>query len=153
MLVLAGKIVIHAVDEDGTPLKDQIYITTISQIEIESSWREFTDTATITLPRLIDPDIKGLENKSDFRKQLLLWAKYHPQIEIWLGYGSPTHLAFKGIIREVNGRVPVVLKCEDDMYFFKQRAVSFASDNATLKDITSTFSKLNLGTIVPINPN
>lgn len=120
MVRLACKILIYE-QEGKTPLE----IEFVNDIQIESSWREFTDKATIVLPRFIDVET-GINSDKDFRTRLLDWSKSHPVIEIFLGYENPTHLAFKGIIRDVKGRVPVELVCEDHMYFLKSGLINTA---------------------------
>ncbi|MCK8520232.1 hypothetical protein M0D21_01565 [Aquimarina sp. D1M17] len=108
-------------DGDADPLQ----ITFVNTIKIESSWREFTDKATVILPRFIDIET-GINSDKEFRNRMLEWSKNHPVIEIFLGYETPSHLAFKGIIRDVKGRVPVELVCEDHMYFLKSGLISVA---------------------------
>ncbi|MEM6830768.1 MAG: hypothetical protein AAF551_09655, partial [Bacteroidota bacterium] len=155
MLILACQITIYEVDKKGNLTGEVFLIDTVNELEIESTWREFTDTATITLPRFIDTEIGGVKNRrTDFRQQLLRWAAHHPPIEIRLGYGKATHLAFNGVIRDVKGRVPVTLVCEDAMYHFKTGPVTFSSENATLKDITNTWSSVKdaHGSTIPVVP-
>ncbi|CAM1365900.1 hypothetical protein [Tenacibaculum xiamenense] len=143
MLNLNCEIIIYEVTKKGKRTQNQISIDFVNSLEIESSWREFTDTASITLPRLIDPDIKDWESQDkSFRQHLNLWAKYHPHIEIYLGYQGRRNLAFKGIIRDVKGGVPVTLICEDDMYHFKTKMISYSNKNASLKSIVESFGSI-----------
>ncbi|WP_075341772.1 hypothetical protein [Tenacibaculum agarivorans] len=148
MLTLNCKIIIHEVNEKGLLTNNEISIDFVNQVEIESSWKEFTDIATITLPRNIVPAIKeGVNSKTEvsnvskktFRQHLQLWAKYHPHIEIYLGYNGRENLAFKGIVRDVKGGVPVTLTCEDDMYHFKTKMITYSSKEASLKSIVDSF--------------
>lgn len=114
--------IIKIYEQEG---KEPLVIDFVHDIKIESSWREFTDTATIILPRIIDPEI-NINSDKDFRARMLQWSKDHPVIEVFLGYEEPNHLAFKGIIRDVKGRVPVELVCEDHMYFLKSGLINTA---------------------------
>jgi len=139
MLSLNCKIVIYEINENDA--EKAIEINFVNQIDIESTWREFTDTATITLPRFIDPEITGLEKKDkNFWEHLQLWARHHPHIEIFLGYNGREHLAFKGIIRDVKASVPVTLVCEDDMYHLKTKMITYSAKEATLKSIVQSFT-------------
>lgn len=140
MLNLNCKIIVYEVTERGKHTENEIVIDFVNQIEIESTWKEFTDTATITLPRFIESEVKGVENPDkNFWKHLQLWAKYHPHIEIYLGYHGRENLAFKGSIRDVQPGIPVTLICEDDMFHFKTKMITYSSKEADLKSIVESF--------------
>lgn len=120
MLRLACKIVVHEVDK-----QKPLIINFVNEIKIEESWRSFTDTATVRLPRFIQGELEEFDVlDKKFRSRMLRWLQTHPDIEIYLGYETPRDLAFKGVIREIQGRVPVVLVCEDHMFFLKSKLLS-----------------------------
>lgn len=96
----------------------------LSSVEIETSWKLLTDTATITLPRKM----------KDFDRQKLrdVFRRGAP-VEIWLGYNNENYVEFKGYVTQVSADVPIEIKCEDEMWKVKQLPVNYSSKNVTLK--------------------
>ncbi|MFR7965250.1 MAG: hypothetical protein ACLU5I_06455 [Alistipes finegoldii] len=103
-----------------------------SEIHTEKSWKEFTGTAELILPR----------NVKDFPKleQLKLFEVGDP-IVIKFGYGAgelPTE--FIGYISGVEDGVPYRLKCEDEMYKLKRGQVTVSRSGITLKQLLTTIA-------------
>jgi len=141
MLRLACKILIHErrttiLKPEDNPFRELsrrreevLEINFVHNITIEQSWRDFTDIATVVLPRFIDTEKDGESKRFDvidenFRARMLGWLQTKPDIEIYLGYETPKDLAFKGVITDIKGRVPVELVCEDHMHFLKSKLVN-----------------------------
>lgn len=107
--------------------RKQIDIMRVSAVHIESSWKEFTDRCEITLPR----NIRVLNNI----KYSEIFKKEDPVI-VKLGYGTgDIPVEFTGYIKEVSEGIPVVLKCEDEMYKLKKGNVSVVSKSISLNEL------------------
>jgi len=147
MKILHSKIDIYENGADEEPFT----LNFVHEIQIESSWRNFTDTAIISLPRFMQKDL----GETKLRDKLKKWSKDRPEIEVYLGYDldkedTPVNLAFKGIIRDVKGRTPIELICEDHMYKLKTGLINNIYDGKTVQDLLAdkVFSaKIKEGTI------
>lgn len=91
----------------------------VHSIEIESSYKEFTDTCKIVLPRKITFDKKEL-----FVGENAIF-KRGDKIQVKIGYKPNLELVFDGYIRNVGANVPVMLECEDSMYLLKQYKITY----------------------------
>ncbi|MDR0872984.1 MAG: hypothetical protein LBN27_05890 [Prevotellaceae bacterium] len=108
--------------------RDEINLHRATAVQIESSWKEFTDRAEITMPR----NIRSL--KGEFKYADIF--KAGDPVIIRLGYGAgelPTE--FTGYIADVSEGIPVVLRCEDEMYQLKRGSVSVVSKGISLKNL------------------
>lgn len=99
----------------------------VSEIRTEKSWKEFTGTAEVVLPRNVRDFERVGANK--------LFELGDP-ISIRFGYGSgeiPTE--FVGYISDVSDGVPYRIKCQDEMFMLKRGSVSISKKGVTLKDL------------------
>ncbi len=91
----------------------------VTRVEVESSWDNLTDTASITVPRKltwrgrelatgVDPLIKRLD-----------------PVDIALGYNGQLVPTFKGFVRVATGDTPAEIRCEDAMLSLKGNAQTF----------------------------
>lgn len=107
--------------------RGEISLYRASSVSIESSWKEFTDRAEITLPRNVR--FIGAAKYGD------LFRTGDPVV-IRLGYGTGgLPVEFAGYISDVSEGVPVVLRCEDEMWKLKRGSVSVVSGSITLKEL------------------
>ena len=105
----------------------EINLYRVSSVRIESSWKEFTDKAEITLPRRV--------RNFDKFKYTDLFQNGDPVIAR-MGYGEGTlPVEFEGYLSDVSEGVPVTLRCEDEMYKLKRGNVSISSPSITLKEL------------------
>lgn len=90
----------------------------------ESSWADLTATATIELPRY---------------SQLLSDARYKikvgDEVKIELGYDGNYQKEFEGYVSEISPRSVIEIKCEDEMWKFKQSTISKSWKSITLKKL------------------
>jgi SepF-like predicted cell division protein (DUF552 family) len=102
-----------------------------NEVEIESSWVNLTDTATITLPKNITVDKKPIieGNNSIF--------KIGDKVKIELGYNYEYDTVFEGYLSDVKVKVPLELKCEDAMWLFKQVSFKKTFKQVTVKELVS----------------
>ncbi len=104
--------------------------------EIESSYEDLTSTSSIQMPRKIyfkKNDGGGLNViDSDLTKVI---KRFDP-VSINFENGKENELIFSGVVTKISTDFPVIISCEDDMFFLKQTKV---------KD--KSFSKVSLKTL------
>ncbi len=119
----------------------------VSAIHTEKSWKEFTGTAEITLPR----NVRDFQN-IDAEK---LFALGDP-VTVKFGYGiGDLPIEFVGYISDVADGVPYKLKLEDEMYNLKRGSVRISAKNMSLKKLLTAIAPgytiscpdINLGTV------
>jgi len=107
--------------------RQTIELRRVSELKIESSWKEFTDRAEIRLPRNIRI-FNGMVYSDIFQNG--------DPVEIRLGYGTgELPIEFIGYISDVSEGVPVVIRCEDEMFKLKRGNVSIVSGAITLRNL------------------
>jgi len=102
----------------------------ITEIEINSSWAEFTETAKLTFPNKIQYKNKPIVNgdESIFKRG--------DNIEIFLGYDDTIISEFSGYITKIIPGVPIVLECENEAFLLKQKTIKKLSfKSVTLKEL------------------
>jgi len=92
----------------------RVHLHQLHEVNIESSWQEFTDTAVVQLPYMTY--LSGTSIKNAF--------KTGDAISIKLGYDEDLQEVFKGYIARVEAGVPIKLHLEDEAYLLKKRAVA-----------------------------
>ncbi|PTT76871.1 hypothetical protein DD829_04300 [Chryseobacterium sp. HMWF035] len=108
--------------------------TAATEITIKKSWRTFTDTATIRLPKAIyyydgNGILKPVEHLGNF-------IKVGDKVEIRLGYNRQLFTEFKGYVaRSPRINIPYELICEDEMWQLKRKETSVSIENATVQQI------------------
>lgn len=81
----------------------------VSDVVVNTSIRQQTDTATVTVPR-------KLAHKG---KDITQYVTAGDEITIELGYDDRLKTVFKGFLKRVKTGVPVVLECENEAYALK----------------------------------
>ena len=74
------------------------------EIEVESAWAKFTDTATITLPRKVK--VVGAGQLPDL-------IAVGDAVTIRYGYDGTLRTEFTGFVSELKPGTPFQIKCED----------------------------------------
>ena len=113
--------------------------TKITACEIVRDMDALTSTCTLTLPR-----------KTQWQGETSNPLRRGDKVSVWLGYDDDLQLAFKGYILQKGFKVPLVIKCEDEMYSLKQapatkKAYSSVSLETLLKDQNLPFKIKVLG--------
>jgi hypothetical protein len=104
-----------------------IELRRVSEVTVERSWKEFTGRAEIRMPRNVRM-LNDLTYSDIFKPGDL--------VEIRLGYGiGKPPVEFIGYISDVSEGVPVVIRCEDEMYRLKRGNVSIVSGAITLREL------------------
>lgn len=120
-LAMTAEIIFHA-----TALRGEFVVHQVTEITTESSWKELTDRATITLPRKVrsfeKTKVRELFGRGD-------------AVTIYFGYNGNNVKEFTGYITEVSADIPIKIKLEDEMWKLKQVAVNFSSPEISLKEL------------------
>ncbi|WP_046245006.1 hypothetical protein [Hymenobacter terrenus] len=101
--------------------------TYVTQVETEESWKDLTSTATITLPKKLSIGGKPAVNGSQ------AVFRVGDQVTIELGYDFNYDTVFQGYVSNVKTTIPLVIKCEDPMWLFKQFSVKKTYEQVTVK--------------------
>lgn len=99
----------------------------VAEVHTEKSWKDFTGTATIVLPRRVK-DFSRIERDGLF--------EVGDPVVIKFGYGAgelPTE--FVGYLSAVEDGIPYVLRCEDEMYRLKRGSATVSKGSITLKEL------------------
>lgn len=96
--------------------------TFVNDLEVTSSWKELTDTAKIILPANIKLDHNKLSDQ----------IKVGDKVKIELGYDDNYDLIFKGYVTSLMPKIPVEIKCEDEMWKLKQGTIKDSGRNYTI---------------------
>ena len=97
----------------------------ITSCEIVRDMEALTNTCTITLPR-----------KTKWQGETSIPIKRGDEVTVWLGYDGDLQLAFKGYVVSKGFKAPIVIKCEDEMFKYKQtEAVKKSYKSVSLKTL------------------
>lgn len=116
----------------------KVLLRGVQSIEVKSSWKELTDTATITIPR----NIRNEDNSTDVERLDKLVKRLDP-VTIKVAYTSKGITTwtteFEGYVREIEADAPIKIHCEDEMLKLKQsQSFNKLWKNAKLSDIINT---------------
>lgn len=124
VLAMVSKITFPA-----TEYREELILKKINAVRIESGWKMLTDTATITFARNV-PYFNRHKVKETFRKG--------DPVKIELGYNGNYVTEFEGYISHVSADIPIVIKCEDEMYQLKKLPVNISLPATSLKKLLQT---------------
>jgi len=120
----------------ATERRQQVELRQVSEVTVERSWKEFTGKAEIVMPR----NIRILNNLTNVNYSDIF--KNGDPVEIRLGYGDgEPPVEFTGYVSDVSEGVPVVIRCEDEMYQLKRGNVSIVSGAITLRNLLTQAAK------------
>ncbi|MBE8725814.1 hypothetical protein [Flavobacterium hungaricum] len=131
--------------------------TYVKNVEINSSYKTLTDTATIVMPKKVYTDTKGFDqslfaNASGTEKTIHDFFKVENFIEIYLGYDDDYKPAFVGYITGVQSDVNATITCQDAMYAFKKVKAVKDDDVQDKNDTLNTVSENPSINIENFNP-
>ncbi|WP_348814063.1 hypothetical protein [Flavobacterium maritimum] len=110
----------------------KMFFEAASSIEIEKTWRKFTDTAILELPKGVYYQVGNTMFPMESIKELF---KTGDLIKIELGYNRELKTEFEGYIARIQPTIPVAFHCEDEMYTMKRNNISVHIEDATVKQI------------------
>lgn len=126
-MVFCCKITIESA-ADGT----KMFFEAAAEIEINKSWRRYTDTAVVKLPKGMYYQIGRLLFPMENIKNLF---KTGDKITIENGYNRDYNTDFEGYIARIQPTIPVEFHCEDEMYILKRKEVTVSIQKATVRQI------------------
>ncbi len=108
----------------------------IGSVEVNSSVDSLSDTATITLPFMIQNVPFDLEQK----------FKRGQKVKIELGYNDEYQTEFEGFVRILSMNNPCIIECEDSMYLLRKEITSKLFTNASINVIIQyVLGEINTG--------
>lgn len=108
--------------------------TSVTSILIESTWKKFTDTAHVQIPKSIY--YKDESGNLQAVKHLGDYIKVGDKVEIKMGYNRQLFTEFKGYVaRSPRVDIPYEIICEDEMWQLKRKEVSVSIRNASVRQI------------------
>lgn len=107
-----------------------ISIQHINRIHISESIKKQEDTATIVLPREYTLAERNSSRVSFSGKNIREFIKVGDPVKIDLGYDGKNEKEFSGYVTSISADIPLILKCEDEMY--KLRRTNFLKAFSTL---------------------
>lgn len=107
----------------------------VSDVNISSSWRDFTDRASIRIPNRFLKNGETIVGGSDnvFKRG----DKVKIELAYFDGKSPETSLneCFTGYISKIKAGSPFEIQCEDEMFLLKQKTVSRSWRSVTLKEL------------------
>jgi len=104
----------------------------VNFIDVESSYELLTDVARIILPSNITVKNEKIDNN-----QLSKHINNGDPVELQFGYDNDIKTVFKGYIKDIIPKVPIVIICEDEMYQLKKNTISDSIRSSDLKTLIS----------------
>lgn len=106
----------------------QYVFNNVSGVQIESSYENFTDVATITVARKLRFEGKTLSGDSGIFKR-------GDAVTISLGYNFSNQELFTGYLTDIKPGSPLEFRCEDEMFQLKKNPVSKSYRKTDLKTL------------------
>lgn len=100
----------------------------VTDVQIQSTWKELTDTCTITFPRNIRLKAARIEDL----------IKVGDAVQVELGYNGELRTEFQGYVRRILPQVPIQIECEDAMWLLKEGSVSVSERSIKLDELVRT---------------
>lgn len=108
---------------------DNLTFRGVTNAEVDSSWDNLTDKATLVFPRKVS--WKGRELATGTNPIL----KRRQPVIVRLGYDDNNNEVFHGFVRDVSGEIPVRLECEDAIYLLKSGEVTRSYRSVSLNTL------------------
>lgn len=108
---------------------------TVTQVDVNTSWKTLTDTAVITVARRFQRDGEvittgdGIFSRGD---KVVIKFGYFPQ-DFTADPYSLLPTIFTGYVSSIENEYPVKIYCQDESYILKQGGVQIAQENTTVK--------------------
>lgn len=133
-MLLVSKITITQMPSGTYPNRlGNFTIDFLNEVEIESSWKNLTDTAKIIMPKNVyvktDTGNKAWTDTNVYAGSSAPLFLRGDKITIDLGYTyvnqkgalvTETNREFTGFITKINPKIPIEIDCEDNMWLLKQ---------------------------------
>jgi hypothetical protein len=124
MKVMVAKVAFPAVAH-----RDEVVLHKISAVRITSTFQEFTSRAEIELPRKV--------KYFDRHKVGDVFRTGDPVV-ISLGYDGILQEEYRGYVTSASADIPIVIRCQDEMWKVKRLPVNFSAASTTLEKLLKT---------------
>lgn len=104
----------------------------VHEASTNESWENLTDYFKLVFPRNLNKDGRNI-----FTGESALFKK-GDEVTVKHGYYPNLNLIFKGYISDIGAKIPLEIKCEDEMYLLKNTNIIFPTQRTV---ITSSVSK------------
>jgi hypothetical protein len=116
----------------------------VHEVKIESTWKKFTDTCTITLPRKIRVLQAGAI------KELPDLISVGDAVQVDYGYDGELRREFIGYVSAIKPGTPFQIECEDAMWLLKRKQLSKAWRSVSLLELLKYVLQENGLSDVPV---
>lgn len=127
LFVLVAHILFPEAARPAGPARPAFEVRRVVSVEVESSWRNLTGTATVQVP--------GRWLFREKRLAIKEWLRRGDRIEISLGYNRQLVREFTGYVTDVKPGIPVTISCEDEMYRLKRYPVKCSYGGVRLRQL------------------
>lgn len=107
----------------------EVVLYKVSGVHLSSTFKELTSRAEITLPRKV-----GYFDRFNIKE---VFRSGDPVI-ISLGYDGQLQQEFEGYVSSVSADIPIVIKCEDEMWKVKRLPVNYSASSTSLEKLLKT---------------
>ena len=120
----------------------KLVFESVISIETRKSFRTFTDTAIVKLPKKLSFRSNGkVDTAYEPQKTIRDYIKTGDVVTIYLGYDGKLVKTFEGYVaRGLEPSVPIVIDIEDEMWKLKRKRVSISFKKASLKNIITAIA-------------
>lgn len=120
----------------------KIVFESVHSIEIKKSFKTFTDTAEVQIPKNLCFRSNGaIDTAYEPYKTIRDYIKAGDAVTIWLGYDDKLLKTFEGYVaRDLEPSVPIKIFIEDEMWQLKRKEVSVSLKDASLEQIVKTIA-------------
>lgn len=121
----------------------------VTEVTIESSWEDLTDTASMVIPRKLRfvKDGQVVNNIISGSNPLF---KRGDVASMSMGYSGQTAQRFEGYVSNISPQNPLIFDFQDAMYLLKQKSISaYSGKNLTLTQLLTDV----IGDTVPFEVN
>lgn len=98
----------------------------VNEASTNESWENLTDYFELTFPRNINNEGQNIFNGD---KALL---NRGDEIMVYHGYYPNLTQIFKGYISDISAKIPITIKCEDEMYLLKNTNIIFPTKRTVI---------------------
>jgi len=103
----------------------------VVNLEVASSWDEFTDKCSITIPRKLN--WQGMPVATGSNPLL----QRGDEVNVQIGYDDENESIFQGYVHQISAEIPVRIECQDAMWRLKQTTVTSSYKAVKLEELLS----------------
>jgi hypothetical protein len=122
--------------------------TQISDFEMESTWKNLGDTATLRMYGFVQ--VLAPDGSTGAVQKVEDLVKVGDAVEVKLGYDGELRTEFKGYVAEIKLKVPFEVRLEDEFFHLKRTPVNRAWKNTSLRALlTELVPGVKLSSTIP----